>query len=105
MKRNYRFAVFYTCHKNRNELIRFIDQILQSRCRNDLRFRQEFEPVKSLLELLKSTFELADEFRRRSCATSFAVVRSDRRAAPEDLLAKYLTLGRVGQSGVKANDS
>ena len=62
----------------------------------DARFGKEFEPVRGFIKLLECGLHFADEFRIGPRAAGFAVLRTHRRPAAQQLTRHHRAAGRVG---------
>ncbi len=90
--------------KNRLQFSGFFEQFGQF-CRiYDLRFSQQFQPVNRLRRLLQRIADLCCKLRSRSRTVCLGIVRPDRRAGAQYLMADYIGLSALRQRGDGAHE-
>jgi len=87
------------CGEYGGEFVGFGAKVFEFCGGDDAAFFKEFEPVGGFLDFAERVAALGDELRAAACAMGFAVVRTNRGARAQKLLAQYLRLHGFGKRG------
>ena len=92
--------LFYYCDKYRSKLFGFLMDRGESSVGEYLDVLDKFQPVDSFFEFLQRSLDFAYEVRVGLGVLSFSIMRPNRCAGANQLLADDLSFDRVGKSGV-----